>query len=183
MELFFSKATTNLLLIDNFECSALALETMKKLVSDIGIEASFGILNGLLEQRLMQTPAISMNSKMRHVSSCSGIYYIFYNDELVYIGSSDDVRGRMREHRRSILNAINLNIDDYSFRYLMCPKMAALSCEEHLIEFHKPSWNRSGFGSKNSALFSQSKWNQNNGRSLPLLDNSLRLRESHASLN
>lgn len=168
-------------LLEQFDYVPDGIDTIEKLVREAGIDFGFGVLNALLERRLMQAPMIAMSSSLRAMEITAGIYAIFYRDKLVYIGSSDDVRGRMREHRRSVLNASSLNIDECFFRYLPCSKMAALSCEQHLIELHRPAWNRSGFGSKNSALFSQSEWNQKYGRTLPLLDNSLRLRESHSA--
>lgn len=166
-------------LLENLNCSQDNIDAIEKLVECTGIATSFGILNGVLERRLMAAPLISLSSST--FPTGAGLYAIFCCDELVYIGSSDEVRHRMGEHRRSVLNASGLDIEHCFCRCVTCPKMAALSCEEQLIEVHQPPWNKSGFGSKNSALFSQSEWNQKYGRTLPLLDNSLRLRESHAS--
>lgn len=66
-------------------------------------------------------------------------------------GSEGDVKslqGRLNNHRKSIEEAINIELDDFSCRYLLVEDIFIPLGESLLIADHKPLWNTiiDGFG-------------------------------------
>ncbi len=107
----------------------------------------------------------------------SGVYAIYYLGEFptyasvaatetpLYVGKADPadhsaetpeaqgerLSGRLRDHKRSVRNAENLNIEDFECRYLVVKSAWQGTAETYLIERFKPVWNNEigicfGFG-------------------------------------
>ena len=150
--------------------------SFENLIENDGFEHAFQVLHKVMDQKLMSASLQAL--MIDDMPTQSGIYALFLNGILVYVGAAYDIRHRTREHIRKICQAPGLDISNCQYRYTLCSKGAALSCEHYLIQHYNPIWNRSGFGSKNSAVFTQSPWNEKYGRSVPILDDSLRLRNS-----
>jgi hypothetical protein len=87
----------------------------------------------------------------------SGIYALYWNEALVYVGkatreltvSKRDLRTRLNEHISKISGRQNLSLDEVTCRYLTFEsEWWVFAAEYALITHYKPEWNNSGFGSK-----------------------------------
>lgn len=84
-----------------------------------------------------------------------GVYQLFHNDTLVYVGKADSLRKRIDEHRIKIEGRHNISTDDMTFKCLSVHKnWTALAPEGSLIKYHKAQltsalceWNGNSFGS------------------------------------
>lgn len=111
-----------------------------------------------------------------------GVYFIFQNDQLVYIGKAMSKGGRkgididlkigtplfsrLKEHKSSIEKAINLDINEFYYSVLVLDVPWVVYAEHLFIKNLQPIWNRDydGFGNhfvgttrKNQKI---SKWDQ-----------------------
>lgn len=82
-----------------------------------------------------------------------GVYQLFLNNFLVYVGKSDDLPKRLGEHFTKISGRRNLDIDDIGFKCLYVHKnWTTLAPENSLIAHYKAGasgeceWNGNGFG-------------------------------------
>lgn len=89
--------------------------------------------------------------------SDSGIYALYFRDELVYIGkaskgttkSKRTLRARLSEHAGKISGRKNISLEDMKCRYLtFASEWWVFAAEFALVAHHRPVWNESGFGSK-----------------------------------
>lgn len=87
----------------------------------------------------------------------SGIYALYFNGELAYIGkaskgttkSGRTLRARLAEHVRKISERRNITLADMKCRYLtFTSEWWVFAAEFALIAHYQPTWNESGFGSK-----------------------------------
>lgn len=87
----------------------------------------------------------------------SGIYALYYKDELVYIGKASKgttkskrmLRDRFSEHAGKITKRRNISLAEMRFRYLtFTSEWWVFAAEFSLITHYHPAWNESGFGSK-----------------------------------
>ena len=87
----------------------------------------------------------------------SGIYALYFKDELVYIGkaskgmtkSKRTLRDRLNEHVGKIGSRQNITMSDMKCRYLtFTSEWWVFAAEFALMTHYKPEWNESGFGSK-----------------------------------
>jgi len=87
----------------------------------------------------------------------SGIYALYYNRNLVYVGkaskgttkSKRTLRARLSEHAAKISGRKNISLDDMRCRYLTLEsEWWVFAAEFALIAHYEPQWNASGFGSK-----------------------------------
>lgn len=87
----------------------------------------------------------------------SGIYALYYHDELVYVGKASKettksrrtLRARLNEHVGKISSRENIALDDVKCRYLTFDSEWWLFAAEYALIIHyAPQWNYSGFGSK-----------------------------------
>ena len=83
-----------------------------------------------------------------------GVYCLFYQDRLVYVGKTDGaagLRSRLSRHARKLLGRNGLMPDDVSFKALRIFVFTAMDIEQDLIQRHGGvralAWNGSGFGS------------------------------------
>jgi hypothetical protein len=109
------------------------------------IEDEFEALHAKVEQRLISCPYIPIednNTAPRH----SGVYAIFLNRNLVYIGATMELKHRLREHRKTVRMATAISSDDVTYKFVSCGRHPSASIEGRLIEHYEPPWNKSGFG-------------------------------------
>src|SRR5262249_13805852 len=102
------------------------------------------LLNGM-------QPGPLTGGSVEAVPEGQGVYQLFHNGNLVYIGKTDSeagLRRRLRRHARSIQNRLNLNVTDVSFNAVRIFVFTAMDLETQLIRVYgQPAWNNSGFGS------------------------------------
>ena len=87
----------------------------------------------------------------------SGIYALYHDAEVVYIGkasrettkSKRDLRSRLNEHVGKIEGRQNIRLEKMHCRYLTFDSdWWVLAAEIAIIRYYEPVWNASGFGSK-----------------------------------
>lgn len=87
----------------------------------------------------------------------SGIYALYLNSRLVYIGkvtkeltkSKRTLRDRLNEHVSKIGGRQNISLDEMHCRYLtFVSEWWVFAAEFALVVHYEPKWNGSGFGSK-----------------------------------
>jgi hypothetical protein len=103
---------------------------------------------GKLEQGPLSDDQINM------LRPGQGVYLLYQQSNLVYIGKASKLANRLRQHRRKISGRRNIQIDEMSFKCLfLSNNWVALAPEASLIRHFEQSgfpadWNGSGFGSK-----------------------------------
>lgn len=118
----------------------------------------FDLDRGIREQvveKLEQSPLLPLERNVGPRSS--GIYALYYKDQLVYIGkaskgttkSKRDLRARLNEHCTKIDGRQNISCAEMQCRYLTFDsEWWVFAAEFALMVHYKPEWNASGFGSK-----------------------------------
>lgn len=89
------------------------------------------------------------------IDDAQGVYQLFFNGTLVYIGKTDadaGLRARLLRHSTKIRSRQNLAHDAIGFKAVRVFVFTAMDLEELLIKHYKasrtpPTWNLSGFGS------------------------------------
>jgi hypothetical protein len=89
------------------------------------------------------------------IDDAQGVYQLFFNGTLVYIGKTDaeaGLRARLLRHSTKIRSRRNLAHDTIGFKAVRVFVFTAMDLEELLIKHYKasltpPTWNLSGFGS------------------------------------
>lgn len=87
------------------------------------------------------------------IPDAQGVYQIYLDDELVYIGKTDaaaGLRSRLRRHNNKIQHRTTLNPDRVSFKAVRIFVFTAIDLETQLIAHYggegRVRWNGSGFG-------------------------------------
>jgi len=89
--------------------------------------------------------------------AASGIYALYYQGNLVYVGkaskgttkSGRTLRARLNEHVKKISRRQNITLDEMGCRYLKFDSEWWVFAAEYVLIAHfKPEWNDTGFGSK-----------------------------------
>jgi hypothetical protein len=88
------------------------------------------------------------------VPEAQGVYQLFHNDKLVYVGKTDaesGLRRRLQRHAFTILSRHNLDVAQMTFKAVRVLVFSAMDLETALIRHYRdngsPSvWNGSGFG-------------------------------------
>ena len=76
-----------------------------------------------------------------------GVYALYNQGKLVYIGKASKIRKRLCCHRLKLSGRKNISVDEVSCRYLVFSNdWFPLAAESILIAHLKPIWNNSGFG-------------------------------------
>ena len=87
----------------------------------------------------------------------SGIYALYFDGDLVYIGkatttltkSGRTLRARLAEHQQKIAGRRNIASEQMRVRYLtFASDWWVFAAELALMGHYRPTWNNSGFGSK-----------------------------------
>jgi hypothetical protein len=106
-------------------------------------------------ERLESSPLLALTRGTG--PNASGIYALYFKDELVYIGkaskgttrSKRTLRGRLAEHVIKIGGRERITLDDMRCRYLTFDsEWWVFAAEFALMTHYRPEWNESGFGSK-----------------------------------
>ena len=105
--------------------------------------------------KLESSPMLSLTEGIG--PPASGIYALYFEGRLVYIGkasrgttkSKRTLRGRLSEHRAKIAKRQRIALEDMQCRYLTFQsEWWAFAAEFALMAHYSPEWNDSGFGSK-----------------------------------
>lgn len=82
-----------------------------------------------------------------------GVYQLFLDGSLVYVGKADSLRKRLGEHHQKVLGRQNISLEQMGFKALFVhPNWTALAPEDSLIKYYRKSgagecpWNGNGFG-------------------------------------
>jgi hypothetical protein len=106
-------------------------------------------------EKLETSPALALTKGAGPPSS--GIYALYFKDQLVYIGKASTgttktkrtLRGRLNEHCIKISGRKNISLNEMKCRYLtFASEWWVFAAEFALITHYRPEWNESGFGSK-----------------------------------
>ena len=106
-------------------------------------------------EKLDSSPQLALTKSVG--PSSSGIYALYHNDRLVYIGkaskgtttSKRTLRARLSEHATKIGGRQNISLEHMTCRYLtFSSEWWVFAAEFALISHYAPEWNDSGFGSK-----------------------------------
>lgn len=92
---------------------------------------------------------------LNSVGDDQGVYQLFKDDELVYIGKTDSEAGlknRLARHSIKIQSRLNLNVSQVTFKAIRVFVFTAMDLESLLIKHYtaergRPEWQLSGFGS------------------------------------
>ena len=138
------------------------------------------VIGRLIAETLLKQSREPLKSLPRFYGS--GIYAIYYKGEFaayslisgsnipLYVGKADPATpgavnpkdqgtrlwGRLQDHRKSIVAANNLDIDDFECRYLVVKSAWQVTAETYLIDEFAPVWNSEvnicyGFGKHGDA--------------------------------
>jgi hypothetical protein len=111
------------------------------------LEQLIGILDGM--ERAPLEPGTT-----GAIPSAQGVYQLFHDGKLVYIGKTDAEAGlpqRLSRHAWTIQSRHNLDVSEMSFKAVEVLVFSAMDLESALIKHYKnqkrtPAWNGSGFG-------------------------------------
>ena len=117
-----------------------------------------GIRNQVVE-KLESSPSLLLERGVG--PNDSGIYALYFKNELVYVGkaskgttkSQRTLRGRLAEHVGKLSQRTGIAKDDMTCRYLVFDsEWWVFAAEFALISHYAPEWNASGFGSKTPGI-------------------------------
>jgi hypothetical protein len=119
------------------------------------VEFEFNLSEALLARLVVlldgMQPGPLTSGNVAALPEGQGVYQLFHNGQLAYIGKTDSdagLRQRLGRHVRSIQNRLNLNVADVSFNAVRIFVFTAMDLETLLIRAYSvPDWNNSGFGS------------------------------------
>ena len=106
-------------------------------------------------EKLEASPSLKLTKDVGPQSS--GVYALYHNERLVYIGkaskgttkSKRTLRARLNEHVAKISGRKNIKLGEVTCRYLtFTSEWWVFAAEFALINHCSPEWNASGFGSK-----------------------------------
>jgi hypothetical protein len=123
-------------------------------------------------EKLEASPLLSLEKRVG--PQASGVYALYYQGMLVYIGkaskgttkSKRTLRARLAEHLGKIAGRQNIGPGDMKCRYLtFSSEWWVFAAEFALITHYRPEWNESGFGSKTPGIGRPgtsrvSRWNE-----------------------
>jgi hypothetical protein len=98
----------------------------------------------------MSTAPLSTSVVADVVPNEQGVYQLFHQGQLVYIGKTDSEAGlkaRLGRHALKILNRVGLQPDDVAFKAIRLFVFTVMDLETELLKAGKPAWNGGGFGS------------------------------------
>ena len=107
----------------------------------------------LLEKLKQLEPAPLHPDYLDALAGGQGIYQLYHQQNLVYVGKANSLKKRLNEHRDKISGRQRIDVAEMSFTCLYVhPNWTALAPEESLIKHYKKSgegacaWNGNGFG-------------------------------------
>jgi excinuclease UvrABC nuclease subunit len=85
-----------------------------------------------------------LSSSIPQAGACSGVYFLFDKDELVYIGSSWNCFLRVAEHTRKEPEQ-RVNFTSWNFKPIIGKENYEIE-EKKLIRKYQPRWNKKHVG-------------------------------------
>lgn len=122
-------------------------------------ELEFDLPTKLLEELVKlfeEMPAGKLSAaSLNRVEEEQGVYQLFKDEKLVYIGKTDSDAGlkkRLLRHAFKIQSRKNLNVEQVTFKAIRVYVFTAMDLEALLISHYRdkgqrPDWQHSGFGS------------------------------------
>lgn len=122
-------------------------------------ELEFDLPSKLLEELVNlfeQMPAAKLDANaLKSIDEEQGVYQLFKDGQLVYIGKTDSEAGlkkRLQRHSVKIQSRLNLQVSQVTFKAIRVYVFTAMDLESLLIKHYKdigkrPEWQHSGFGS------------------------------------
>lgn len=122
-------------------------------------EFEFNLPKALLSQvveKFAEVGSTELSPKnLEVIPDAQGVYQLFYQDRLVYIGKTDaeaGLRARLGRHLRNVQHRVGIEPNSVKFTALRVLVFSAMDLETQLIvHYEQPQqlnlWNRSGFGS------------------------------------
>lgn len=119
----------------------------------------FDLPSALLEQLITMLDGMEQGPLLPDVTAAvpnaQGVYQLFHNGKLVYVGKTDaeaGLRQRLSRHAWTIQSRHNLDVGEMRFKAIQVLVFSAMDLEKALIAHYKkrkehPAWNGSGFGS------------------------------------
>lgn len=116
------------------------------------------IISALSQQLVEGFDGLTLGSfqeaTIAQVNAEQGVYQLFHNNLLVYVGKANNLRKRLTEHRIKISGRRKISMNEMTFKCLYVHKnWTTLAPEESLIKHHKAhlkaglcEWNGNGFG-------------------------------------
>lgn len=91
------------------------------------------------------------DENIAQVPNEQGVYQLYWNGVLVYVGKADSLSSRLESHRSKITGRQNIDVANMTFKCLTIhPNWTALAPEESLIRHYKGqglcAWNGISFG-------------------------------------
>lgn len=123
------------------------------------VSFEFNLPGALLEQLIVvfdELAAEQLTAKsVREIPDAQGVYQLYLDDDLVYVGKTDaeaGLRRRLQRHANKILHRPDLETHVVAFKAIQVLVFTAIDLETMLIKHYRqlgspPSWNGSGFGS------------------------------------
>jgi hypothetical protein len=118
----------------------------------------FDLPTALLEQLIAMFDGMGRGQLLPNVTqvipNAQGVYQLFHNGKLVYVGKTDaddGLKQRLSRHAWAIQSRHNLDVSEMSFKAVQVLVFSAMDLEKALINHYKkqkahPAWNGSGFG-------------------------------------
>lgn len=113
-------------------------------------------LAGALRERLismfidMTAAPLTAEVVSKIIPNEQGVYQLFHQGELVYIGKTDadaGLRSRLNRHTLKILDRFGLDPGDVTFKAIRLFVFTVMDLETELLRVGRPAWNGGGFGS------------------------------------
>jgi hypothetical protein len=121
---------------------------------DFEFDLPGALLARLIEVLSTLIPAPLDSDALDQIPEAQGVYQLFLDGRLVYIGKTDAEAGlnrRLRRHRQKIQHRHNLDLAQVSFKAVRIYVFTAVDLETQLIAYYGGTsvvqWNGSGFGS------------------------------------
>lgn len=122
---------------------------------DLEFDLPSALRKQLTELFGQMTPGSLDDATVGGVPEAQGVYQLFFNNELVYVGKTDadaGLRLRLLRHAKKIRSRLNLDHRLVTFKAVRVYVFTAMDLEDLLIKHYKASgsalsWNLSGFGS------------------------------------
>ncbi|MCH1921606.1 GIY-YIG nuclease family protein [Shewanella sp. A3A] len=114
------------------------------------------LLFSLVEKFDSMPSAPLIDANIAETPEAQGVYQLFYDGNLEYIGKTDSQAGlfaRLKRHGKNILGRANLDASLVTFKAIRVYVFSAMDLETELIHHYKNegshpmSWQNSGFGS------------------------------------
>ncbi|CAI3789683.1 hypothetical protein AHFPHNDE_03386 [Pseudomonas sp. MM227] len=128
---------------------------MRHCFEELEFDLPSALLNQLVKlfEEMVEGPLDA--ATVQGIDDAQGVYQLFFNGTLVYIGKTDaqaGLRARLLRHAIRIRSRRNLSHNTIGFKAVRVFVFTAMDLEELLIKHYKtsptpPTWNLSGFGS------------------------------------